>query len=122
MTGVNMERYRHFYLYAKGHYLKSDIIEDLRKITAEYCMFDIADTTVYDIVSGLSMAVKPYIDFEKFINDLMLFETYSDNINNDFELILIQTMLSTVKFVDKKSMSRIGEPDPTILPLNTKGD
>lgn len=109
------ESYRHFYLYAKHWYKTADLVEDLKKITAERCGLDHKKVSVKDVICVLTGAVKHHVDFEKFMNDLMQNRWFYTSL--DMETLLIKTMLPVLMRVDGKDCPWIGRPDPAILPL-----
>ena len=119
MTENNHDSYRHFYLYAKGWYKESDLMTDLASITAERCCCDIKFVTEKDIISVLTHAVEPHIDFAFFMNNLMdnqWFFTFSKK-DTSMNILLIRTMLTVLLQVNGKDIPWLGSADKTILPL-----
>lgn len=136
-----LNEYSHFILYAKGHYKKSILIEDLQKITANYLTCDWEDVTIPDIVSLLLKACWKYgmveteERFSEFLNDLHPtntwrvgyehFDSHKDEMFSkyDFYTAIICKCLSYLRDLqvyDSKTHSiiiHIDEPDETILPL-----
>jgi hypothetical protein len=46
--------YRHFYLYAKGHYKKGDLLSDMKHLMAERCGLDEKHMRIGDIINCLT--------------------------------------------------------------------
>jgi len=75
MEEENINSETHFYLYAKGHYKKTNILEDLRKIQSERCGIKFEHTSDTDALSTLTdLAFKhimesgnPKYEFDKFL-------------------------------------------------------
>jgi len=121
----------HIYLYAKGWYKETDVIEDMKRIVSirngiepEYC-------SSKDIAHLLLSIAQSYIriehDFSNFVMDLspnsfwaMLFYPEEKD-RYDFNKSVIRKCLSvlrTVQVMDvDKVLLELDKPDPEILPL-----
>ena len=116
---IMVERtFRHFYLYAKNWYIKTDnVIEDLKHIVGYRSGIDAEYITTEDVIRVLTMATKIHADFEGFIIDLFNNQRFYPD--NDMNTNLVNAMLSILFCVKASEMPfEIGKPDPKILPLN----
>jgi len=127
--------WRHFYLYAKGHYYMSDLIDDLSTILAHETCVPKQCVNINDIIHILVRCV--YTSFEIGPNKEHFFMTFIDNLlpenswkvspSDDFKIRLIYNCLSELRRVqvyDKKSdtiIYNIGDADPNVLPLSDSG-
>lgn len=61
MSGLNS--HRHFFLYAKGHYQKTEVVEDLGKICTNYLSHDLHSPAdrIRILVHALSTVRKPLV-------------------------------------------------------------
>lgn len=130
--------YRHFYLYAKNHYRKSDdIVEDLKKIQKDYCG---CTSHIRDIILILHSEVYKHIKFEghflDFLNDIHPENVWRvgydygvkdektgiikrDIVLYDFHLAVIYKFLSILMLSETSNIEgSLGEADPKILPLS----
>ncbi len=116
----------HIYLYAKGHYEKDDLIEDMKKIIGERCGIEAEHVTVGNILHVLlSIAYLYVIDlyhFRDFILDLHPVNYWKlDRTNYDFEHAVIHKCLSILAMTQVKEgdevLIELDDPDPNILPL-----
>ena len=121
---------RHFYLYAKGWYKKTDILQDLKVICGTYSGLDPNDIKLGDIFVVLSEEVYKYINtlnaFMHFVDDLASISAwiYRD-IPRDIEYYWIRVLrrymniLSITRVHDDEDVLilNLGDPDPKILPL-----
>ena len=53
--------YSHLYLYAKGHYQKSNTIDDLKRILANYAGIDVRDITLVNLTEWVLRGTLPHI-------------------------------------------------------------
>ena len=109
-----MNNLRHFYLYAKGWYKRTDVIDDLKIIQGNWCGIEPKYITASDVASQLAHLAYRHINneyfFVKFINDL------SQKVDS-WNLNIINTSLSTLKFIGKEDLPfDLGEPDYELLP------
>ena len=116
----------HIYLYAKGHYQRGNLIEDLKKIFGERSAIDPEYYSVEDILHVLLGIVCPRIEssyyFREFILDLLPINYWRlDRGEYDFEHAVIYKCLSVLRMTQVKEGSKIlielDDPDPDILPL-----
>jgi hypothetical protein len=130
----------HIYLYAKGHYIETDTLEDMKKIVAERCGFNAEDVRVKDIQSILtSIAFKIIINsgnpehfFDDFIegispDNMWRIMTKQKMEDYDFNLAVIEKCLSVIRFVSVKDddgnrILELDEPNGNILPLKMDWD
>ena len=112
---------RHFYLYAKGHYLISeDPIEDLKHIVADYSGVEPWRVHKSDIYTVLVDIVKAHTSFEKFMMDFLqdLKLRHVGVSALDAESALILQMVKILRFVRAKDIGfDLGEADGTILDI-----
>lgn len=127
MSETKMNEYRHFFLYAKYHYEETDVLEDMKKIQANWSGCEPEDIYPSDIISVLSKLAYKYI-----IKHEYLFNEFIKNIDPDKDIWwtkktddrpqymrTIEACLSVLRFrsVDEIEGS-LGEADPNILPLS----
>ena len=122
--------YRHIYLYAKGHYKRTDVIEDLRKILAERNALepeDVAKFVILNVVSKLAFnEIKNDDRFQKLIEEFFTYVPDTDGktrlYSEDTTLIhVINRMLAILANVsvldnNKNLILNLGNPDFKILP------
>jgi len=118
---------RHIYLYAKGHYQKSDMVEDMKVLLCERS--GSKHITTEDIIIVLSSLVYPYIEnqyrFRHFLADLdpESYWKWQCDISDQytFQKALISkclAVLSMVKVMEgKKVIMDLGNPDSGVLPI-----
>jgi len=112
MEDKNTNDIRHLYLYAKGHYERSNKIDDLKIIVGVISWVYPEFIIEKDISIWLLKEVYKYLctedDFIRFLNDDMF---------NKKDLI--DRCLSVLKFQRISDIDiELGKPDPNILPLN----
>ncbi len=140
---------RHYYLYAKNHYKRSEsIIKDLQKIQADYCECESEDVRPNDIILVLCNEVKKHIKYESqfldFIEALHPERTwkvgyihkdsnYFKKVINphikfpkqynkpyDYNVAVISKFLSILCLTEVSNIDgKLGEPTTEILPLNS---
>ena len=120
---------RHFYLYAKGHYKRSeDLLDDLKHIAAAYCGMSVEQYRDSDLIILLGKEVFQYIKNENVFID-MLKELHPDSLRSNFfmegEPYIIRLMAQFLKFLvfakirdGDHVIINLGEADPEILPLS----
>jgi len=129
----------HIYLYAKNHYERTDLLEDLKVIIGHTYLLDPVFVTKTDVARILLQLTHEYIvqdersffDFIKRINPSNLDWYHKmqgvEPPEYDFELSLIQTCLSTLSLLQVRrtkddgtweEIINIGEADPEILPYS----
>lgn len=117
----------HFYLYAKGHYMKTDVIEDLKKIFAKRSSIPLECCQVRDVTQVLlGLAWKhitesgnPEHYFVEFISrlnpvDIWGQERWSGSVG--FWKILLADCLSVLRLTKAEGLD-LGTADPAVLPL-----
>ena len=119
------ESYRHVWLYAKNWYKRSgDIIGDLKRILGERYNIPPEYLLICDIIEELLSVVHPIIlnskyKFREFAIDLRSCNRWQYGAEGEsFDLVLIKKCLSIIKCAKVKGIIELGEPDPSILPLN----
>lgn len=105
---------RHLYLYAKGHYKETDMIDDLKKIVSKIAILYPEHVLEKDIKYWLLKEVYKYIktedDFTNFVNGDTFMPIYKDDI--------IAKSLSILRFKKITDIDmELGKTDPKILPL-----
>lgn len=59
---MKLNPYRHYFLYAKNHYKRDNVFEDLKKIQCDYVGCDLgASITKADIIRVTSRAIQPIL-------------------------------------------------------------
>ena len=127
---------RHIYLYAKGHYQKGDLIEDLKRIVGERSSVLPEYITIQDIIVVLVsitysvMVTKNH--FKDSIMDLILsldpseFWKISSLSDYDFSTALILKCLSIIKWTDvvrgEVILMDLGYADSNLLPLHVSSE
>lgn len=119
---------RHFYLYAKHWYKKSDsIFEDLKILLANYYDVESNFFDFQDVASFLLSIIIKYKDHIFLFENSIIYGLSSlrsqDNIK-DFKDFYLKNMLSVIANIPKTKILEIekgilGEPDENILELNT---
>jgi len=120
---------RHIFLYAKGHYKKTNAIEDMKKILGKRSGLSpehISDEDInYVLLDLIYSYTKKKDSFIRFIFTLHPHNAWEHGCpikaSYDFEKVLISACLSVLRFQDIKDIPfGLGRPDPTILPLTKK--
>jgi len=122
-----MNTYTHYYLYAKGHYEASSIVDDLIKIhadiyntPAEYC--GVGDVK-RDLLRLAYFYIKTHHDPEsklaEFVDLLHPDNAWKINAADmGFDLRLIKNCLSILRLVKVEGLE-LGQTNPKVLPLST---
>lgn len=128
---VKLNPKRHFYLYAKGHYERGDMIADLKKIACAYCGQDYINEDGLIILIG-SEAYK-YVNENNFVEIFReahpgsIRSTIFLNREGSYAVRILGQLLYLLRHTDvkKKDAGRewqwiinLGEADPEILPLS----
>lgn len=119
MHDKNMEEWRHFILYAKGHYRKTALLEDLKQILAKYCRIEPGQARLFDICEIL-LGIYLSHSTEARQKDLVMriFSSEECGIITAIEHLI--GAISTIKvFQGEKELLALGEPDPDILELSS---
>ncbi len=117
----------HFYLYAKGHYQESDIVEDLKIILArrsaiplECCQpRDVARTLLELSWKHITESGNPEYNFTEFISRLNPVDIFGQERwsgGSEFWKVLLADCLSVLRFTKVVGLD-LGEADPEVLPL-----
>ena len=124
--------YNHLILYAKKHYKRGDVIQDVRVILAERCGLEVEQVSDDDVWQMAHYALLKYS--YKYIDQFLreLFKPMPDE--NDYGPLvwfsdtcplvravrLVLIYLARVKVLDKdhNKILELGNPDPAILPLS----
>jgi len=137
-----LNRYRHFYLYAKGHYKKNDVMADLKKIASNYTAIDVEFISSNDIIRILTTEIWRLMDerlFSELISDISpdniwktnkfaQNETNGESDSYNYVHAILSKYLSILSFVTvfetiagiETTVLELGEPDENILPLNPR--
>ena len=116
---------RHFYLYAKNHYLRTDLKTDLLKILENYTGTPVEYLKVGDLVAVLLPIAYKHINNEhQFTNFIYKNLSKTESIIGKIEtepvehyLIILETCLSTLVTVKVDDIDfKLGEIDENILP------
>lgn len=115
---------RHFFFYAKGHYLQRDMLEDVRALVANYVAMLPVHVTDNDVVSVLCDVAIPYLlkssnPVEKVRKLICGFVETSQRGNFLTVTDIVSEMLAILRSVsvrvNGKEVIRLGEPDYTLL-------
>jgi len=113
------DSYRHLYLYAKGHYERTTIMEDLKVIIGKRSMILPEHVSEENVLLVTSNAVGTNLNFIKFIHILSDIRRYYKI--NDFTTLILLTILSHMRFMDIADLNfDLGIADAKILPLQKK--
>lgn len=125
---VVMNSYRHFYLYAKHWYKRTDIVEDLKILIQNRSGIDAIHLNTNDILENLidlvwlsiSRSGNPSHFFSEFVFDTAMpqewWKFYGKEKDSQ-ELITIKKCLSVMSLTNVSDIDgELGEPDFTILP------
>ena len=131
----------HIFLYAKGHYEKDDLIQDMKRIVGEMVNIESKYMCVGDIVQVLLNVVHPYIrsshDFINFVLDLQASRYWKLTTGSDWELVAsndpytfekatirkclsILMMIKVHDYATGETFVELDDQDPSILPLSGK--
>jgi hypothetical protein len=134
---ISLNKYRHFFLYAKGYYKQDNLINDLRILVSDFYnnnSMDYEFVDIGDIYKILSKCIKNYVNSsDKFltfteylfsVGNLGMPNDSSDSLNLSF----INTCLSIMRDASIKEDNfsegtliidgELGLPDSSILPLS----
>lgn len=125
---VKMNSYRHFYLYAKHWYKRTDVVEDLKLLIQERSLIDPVHLSVRDVIDNLEGLAWNYITksgnpphfFREFVFDMFPDNRWKHGGDKEDsqEVTLIKKILSMMSIEQVKNIDgALGEPDPNILPL-----
>lgn len=128
---MELNQYRHFYLYAKGKYqTRANILDDLRIIQADYCGLFPDSVSDRDIIGMLSRISYPHIHEGNFEDLIFRITGNAFHIMYDFDdrtptekaaLAFLSILMFVPVYNDEKEMLlNLGAPDPDILPLKKK--
>jgi hypothetical protein len=128
----------HLYLYAKGHYEKNDVVEDLKIIVGQICGIDPKHLSTNDVARFVIKYAFQHMN-EQFADPLTAFRDFLVDIPPehcsrvgyylkgkpyDFDIAVIHKCLSVLCMVDVRKGDKIvlelDVPDPAILPLKKK--
>lgn len=114
---------RHFYLYAKYHYHQGNLLEDLKRLLANYCGINVEQLSTKDVIEKLISLIYPHLNEYKF-RELILLVVLGDPYqlkgtpDTDTLYSFIHKSLSVLRFVETKDIPfDLGEPDCNVLPL-----
>lgn len=120
-----LNKYRHYFLYAKGHYLIEDMFSDLKKIQCHYVGCDIgAHITKGDFIRVTTDAVKSLrsmITVDKYVEALLHYgklkvDPFNDETHNVVDAVIL-TNLGILRFATIYDIDgELGEIDTSILP------
>lgn len=116
---------RHIFLYAKGHYQRNDIVKDMKKILGKRSGINGQHIHIGNVHYVLTALVWHYINHEfRFVDFIFNLNPNSrknrtETIPNNFDIILIKECLFVLMKQERKHIPfELGEPDPTLLPIN----
>jgi hypothetical protein len=124
-----MKKYRHFLLYAKGHYIHNDLWDDLVTLVANYTMVEKELITKFDVMIVMVEILKEYISKDKIANILLKLDNaslecyFKDMCEKPYHIRLVTFILDALRFVQVRDelgeiLVELGEPDPKILSIN----
>ena len=114
-----MNEYTHFFLYAKGWYVKDNLVQDLRKLMEHYTDTSSDFFSTYDVLHFVATLVYPYVNEAKFVRLIIeSVRSYNQKSVSDITDEILQEMLSILALIEVKDIKGgLGKPDPAILPL-----
>lgn len=120
MKEQELDEYRHFILYAKGHYARSsNCMDDLRTIQADYSGVRteyLSDGMVYSMISDIFLKYCPQRRVAEIFDEM--FRWLRSVSRKD----MVQLMLGKLSVVpvmkDGEKILHLGDPDPQVLPLS----
>jgi len=142
--------YRHFYLYAKGWYKRTNTFDDLRKLVSEFSGISIEHIRKNDVLVVLGNVMKEVMAMQNITGQQLIESLHSQLYHRQLLLdigmtkdivtaesessvhfaaeFIVDTYLSIISTcsivsTDRKTRLDLGMPDPMILPLdriNTK--
>ena len=128
---MTLNRHRHFYLYAKNHYKKTDTLMDLKAIQGMWAGMDPECLMKRDVVHLLLGIARPHIiksemafrDFVKYLdpNYLWSFPAFvkENGEDYDYQMALIHCCLSFLALARVDEIEGdLGEPDRQILEIS----
>lgn len=134
-VNTKLNKYRHFYLYAKQFYKSSNTIEDLQKLVANYTNFkDPQKISITNVVYVLEDAVNELLEGKLNTHAKILRAIHekskplfgNNNITLTTEEILINAYLFILLNAEGKEIPKwsnetqwecLGQPDPNLLPI-----
>jgi hypothetical protein len=115
-----MNPYTHIYLYAKHHYHRSDIKEDLRQIVAHQVgVPTVSDRhTLYFVLDLVFKHIQSSYTFWGFVKQTLPEHRWCIGADEDDDLLTLylRSCLSVLMMTEVKDLN-LGDPDPDILPL-----
>jgi hypothetical protein len=122
-----LNKYRHFYLYAKCHYKQTDIVEDLKKIAGNYTGSSPESERVSDIMSILDDAMNDLFknvpdSFKKFSQVFLRNTVEQRGFNCEIRSSHLAYIHTCMNIMGDAKVSEIngelGEDDYNILPCH----
>lgn len=118
----------HYYLYAKGHYKETNLIEDLKTIQSNYCGFKkihISTQNIIDMLLPITYKAiqdteNPEYFFCEFVVDITN-PIFIKQYNKDNNYKLIRGCLKILRFTKIADLN-LGKADKNILPLSRMGE
>ena len=119
----NLNTYRHWYLYCKNWYKKTDIVEDLKEIQSNWSGIDKDHISEYDVLQIILDVVWPHI-----VNKYQFIAFMDNQLEGNTRFIggtpedghIKRVILSAKSMISMASVETIsgelGEPDYSILP------
>jgi len=110
-----MVDYRHFWLYAKRHYLWGNCLNDLKCLISERNGIEMKYITERDVLHALMEIVFPLLDYHKFVK--LVGGTLDTNGNHNLFIDICLNIIGNTQVVaDGHAIYDLGEPDFRILP------
>jgi len=130
MKETKLNPKRHFYLYAKGHYQRGDLIGDLKKIAYDYCGNEVDEDGLIILVASEAYKYLNEHNFLKILReahpnsirsqvlDPNRYESYAVRVLTQLLIILNLTVVKEENADGEyEEIISLGEPDPEILPV-----
>ncbi len=121
----------HFYLYSKGHYVQTNLIEDLKRITGHRCGLNPEQVTVANIIllllrevdrlaEGHTKVLEPFVTYIR--EELVVWPTLMNGQRQpSVDEVIIKACLNelsmTVVRDDHNIVFELDPPNPDVLPL-----
>lgn len=121
----------HFYLYSKGHYVQTNLIQDLKRITAHRCGLNPEQVTVANIIllllrevdrltEGRTTILEPFVTYIR--EELVVWPTLMNKQRQpSVDEVIIQACLNELSMTVIRDGNNIvfelEPPNPDVLPL-----
>jgi hypothetical protein len=118
---TELNSYRHLFLFSKGWYLETDMVEDLRKIVAKIINYE--NPSLQNIISISFQAISEHISKKdiNFYHRMLLEYGYRDMWKTDsynLSEAMLRTHLGIMRHMGREDYGELGEADYDLLPMS----